>query len=81
MKATMLDVATRAAVSAATASRVVNETAPVSEEASTRVWSAVRDLGYEISDVAKGLRVGRTHTVAVIVGDPGNPRCPETHRR
>ncbi len=52
---------------------MLNQTAPVSEEASSRVWSAVRDLGYEINHVAKSLRVGATHTVAVIVGDLGNP--------
>jgi len=69
----MQDVALRAGVSVATVSRVVNETAPVSEETAGRVWVAVRDLGYEINHVAKSLRVGTTHTIAVIVGDLGNP--------
>jgi DNA-binding LacI/PurR family transcriptional regulator len=69
----MADVAARAGVSIATVSRVVNQTAPVSEDASSRVWSAVRDLRYEINHVAKSLRVGTTHTIAVIVGDLGNP--------
>jgi len=69
----MADVAARAGVSIATVSRVVNQTVPVSEDASSRVWSAVRDLGYEINHIAKSLRVGTTHTVAVIVGDLGNP--------
>ena len=73
MKATMVDVAAHAGVSVATVSRVLNQTVPVSEEVSSRVWSAVRDLGYEINHVAKSLRVGTTHTVAVIVGDIGNP--------
>jgi DNA-binding LacI/PurR family transcriptional regulator len=72
-KATMADVARQAGVSIATVSRVVNGTAPVSEAVSTRVWSTVHDLGYEINHVAKSLRVGTTHTVAVIVGDLGNP--------
>ncbi|MDH4179571.1 MAG: LacI family transcriptional regulator, partial [Armatimonadota bacterium] len=72
-RATMADVAGRAGVSIATVSRVVNQTAPVSEEASSLVWKAVRDLGYEIDHVAKSLRVGTTHTIAVIVGDLGNP--------
>lgn len=69
----MVDVAARAGVSVATVSRVVNESVPVSEEVSCRVWRAVRDLGYQINHVAKSLRVGTTHTVAVIVGDLGNP--------
>jgi LacI family transcriptional regulator len=34
---------------------------------------AVDALGYEINHIAKSLRVGATHTVAVIVGDLGNP--------
>jgi LacI family transcriptional regulator len=72
-KVKMEDVARQAGVSVATVSRVLNQTAPVSEEASSRVWSAVRDLRYEINHVAKSLRVGATHTVAVIVGDLGNP--------
>ena len=69
----MADVAARAGVSIATVSRVVNQSVPVSKEVSSRVWNAVRDLGYEINHVAKSLRVGTTHTVAVIVGDLGNP--------
>ena len=69
----MDDVARRAGVSIATVSRVVNATAPVSEATAERVWSAVRALGYEINHVAKSLRQGATHTVAVIVGDLGNP--------
>jgi LacI family repressor for deo operon, udp, cdd, tsx, nupC, and nupG len=72
-KAVMDDVARRAGVSIATVSRVVNGTAPVSEATAERVRSAVRALGYEIDHVAKSLRQGATHTVAVIVGDLGNP--------
>lgn len=69
----MADVAAKAHVSIATVSRVVNQTAPVSEDVSSRVRSAIGDLGYEIDHVAKSLRSGTTHTVAVIVGDLGNP--------
>jgi transcriptional regulator with XRE-family HTH domain len=72
-KAVMEDVARRAGVSIATVSRVINGTAPVSEATAERVRSAVRALGYEINHVAKSLRQGATHTVAVIVGDLGNP--------
>ncbi|UCC69139.1 MAG: LacI family DNA-binding transcriptional regulator [Armatimonadota bacterium] len=72
-KATMGDVARHAGVSVATVSRVINSTAPVSDPTARRVRSAVRALGYEINHVAKSLRQGATHTVAIIVADIGNP--------
>jgi LacI family transcriptional regulator len=75
-KVKMVDVAREAGVSVATVSRVINSTAPVSEDTTKRVWTAVRGLGYEINHVAKSLRQGATHTVAVLVGDLGNrARC------
>jgi DNA-binding LacI/PurR family transcriptional regulator len=69
----MVDVARHAGVSVSTVSRVVNSTTPVSHDAAERVLHAVDALGYEINHIAKSLRVGATHTVAVIVGDLGNP--------
>jgi LacI family transcriptional regulator len=69
----MEDVARRAGVSASTVSRVINSTVRVSSGTAERVWEAVQHLGYEINHVAKSLRVGATHVVAVIVGDLGNP--------
>jgi len=69
----MADVARQAGVSIATVSRVINSTAPVSEDTARRVWAAAETLRYEINHVAKSLRQGVTHTVAVIVGDLGNP--------
>jgi len=69
----MANVADLAGVAVATVSRVLNQTVPVREETASRVWRAARDLGYEIDHVAKSLRVGATHTIAVIVGDLGNP--------
>ena len=72
-KVKMEDVARQAGVSVATVSRVINSTAPVSESTAERVWTVVRELSYEINHVAKSLRQGATHTVAVLVGDLGNP--------
>ncbi len=69
----MQDVARRARVSVATVSRVINSTTPVSDATAGRVRAAVQALGYEINHVAKSLRQGTTHTVAVIVADLGNP--------
>jgi len=72
-KPTMADVARQAGVSIATVSRVINNTAPVSEDTARRVWAATEMLRYEINHVAKSLRQGTTHTVAVLVADLGNP--------
>jgi LacI family transcriptional regulator len=69
----MQDVARRARVSVATVSRVINGTTAVSEPAAARVRTAIQSLGYEINHIAKSLRQGITHTVAVLVGDLGNP--------
>ncbi len=69
----MQDVARRAGVSVATVSRVINATTSVSETTAARVRAAIETLGYEINYVAKSLRQGNTHTVAVLVGDLGNP--------
>lgn len=72
-KPTMADVARQAGVSVATVSRVISGTAPVSDDMARRVWAAAERLQYEINHVAKSLRQGATHTVAVIVADLGNP--------
>jgi len=72
-KPTMADVARHAGVSVSTVSRVINSTAPVGEDTAQRVLRAVQALSYEINHIAKSLRVGATHTVAVIVEDLGNP--------
>ncbi len=72
-KPRMADVARQAGVSVATVSRVINGTAPVSDDMTRRVWAAAGQLRYEINHVAKSLRQGATHTVAVIVADLGNP--------
>jgi LacI family transcriptional regulator len=69
----MADVAARAGVSVATVSRVISGTAVVREGTAERVRAAMDALGYAINHVAKSLRQGTTHTVAVLVGDLGNP--------
>ncbi len=72
-KATMEDVGRRAGVSVTTVSRVLNSSGRVSSATAERVWQAADALGYQINHIAKSLRVGATHVVAVIVGDLGNP--------
>lgn len=71
--ATIADVAARAGVSPATVSRVMNGTRTVDEEMTERVRAAALELSYSPSPLARSLVLGRTHTVAVVVPDLGNP--------
>lgn len=69
------DVARRADVSVSTVSRVVNTPDKVSPETRRRVQSAIDELGYRPSRVARRLRMrkGRAHIVGLIIPDIQNP--------
>ena len=69
---TMKDVAREAGVALGTVSKVVNGL-PVGEEYRLRVEAAVKKLDYHINSYAKGLKSGRTMTVAVIMPNLVNP--------
>ncbi len=70
---TILDVAARAGVHAATVSRTLNLPEMVAPETRARVEAAVRELGFVPNRAARGLITGRTGNVAVIVPDITNP--------
>ncbi|MFT4165731.1 MAG: LacI family DNA-binding transcriptional regulator [Microlunatus sp.] len=70
---TIGDVATRAGVSPATVSRVMNGNASVDQALAQRVRAAATELQYSASPLARSLVLGRTSTVAVVVPDLGNP--------
>jgi LacI family transcriptional regulator len=72
-RATILDVAARAGVHAATVSRTINVPEKVAPETRVRVEAAIRDLGFVPNRAARGLITGRTGNVAVIVPDITNP--------
>ncbi len=72
-RATILDVAERAGVHAATVSRTINAPEKVAPETRRRVEAAVQDLGFVPNRAARGLITGRTGNVAVIVPDITNP--------
>ena len=72
-RATILDVAARAGVHAATVSRAINVPEKVAPETRRRVEAAVRELGFVPNRAARGLITGRTGNVAVIVPDITNP--------
>ncbi len=63
----MADVARRAGVSMATASRALNNAAGVAEATRTRVFRAAEELSYVVSPEASSLARGATQRVAVVV--------------
>ncbi|MDN4162506.1 LacI family DNA-binding transcriptional regulator [Nocardioides abyssi] len=67
---TLDEVARRAGVSRATASRAVNGSTRVSDRAREAVAAAVRDLGYVANPAARSLATRRTDSVAVVVPEP-----------
>lgn len=67
---TLEDVAARAGVSRATASRVVNGAARVAESTRRAVEAAVDELGYSPHQAARSLAASRNDTVALVVTEP-----------
>lgn len=76
MSITIKDVAERASVSVATASRVLAGSRKVSPELALRVKDSARELGYRHNAVARALRHGKTATVGMVVPEIGNPFFP-----
>ena len=68
---TIKDVAHVAGVSHATVSRVINNSAKVSEEKRQRILDAMDSLGYVPNLQARGLAGGRTKVIGVLIPDFG----------
>jgi LacI family transcriptional regulator len=75
---TLKDVAARAGVHPATASRALNPETRllVSEDTAARVLEAAAALGYRPNPVARSLRTRRSYTVGVLIPDLNNPLFP-----
>jgi LacI family transcriptional regulator len=71
--ATIREVAERAGASVTTVSHVINETRYVSDEVRLRVLDAMKALNYRPNALARSLRMGQTHTLALILPDSANP--------
>jgi DNA-binding LacI/PurR family transcriptional regulator len=67
--ATIRDVAARAGVSHQTVSRVINDNPNVAVETRDRVLTAIRELGYVPSPMARGLISNQTHSIGVVSDD------------
>ncbi|WP_263248732.1 LacI family DNA-binding transcriptional regulator [Saccharopolyspora rosea] len=73
MSVTIHDVAARAGVSVATASRALSGQRGVRQENREKVLAAARDLRYEPNVVAAALRSRTTHTTGMVVPKIANP--------
>ncbi|MDE6282101.1 MAG: LacI family transcriptional regulator, partial [Oscillospiraceae bacterium] len=69
---TMKDVAQEAGVALGTVSKVFNGR-PVGESYRVKVEAAARRLGYQVNEYARGLRAGKTYTVALILPGLDHP--------
>ena len=72
MKATMKDVAKLAGVGVGTVSRVLNN-GSVKDETRDKVERAIDKLNYQTNQYARGLKINRTHTVALILPSVWHP--------
>jgi DNA-binding LacI/PurR family transcriptional regulator len=73
-------IAERAGVSTGTVSHVINGTANVREKLRIRVLEAIRSLGYQPSELARGLRRNQTSMLGMIIPDVTNPFYPAVVR-
>jgi len=71
--ATLRDVASRAGVSIGSVSAVVNHSAQVSPAMQAKVIAAIEELGYATDAIARGLKMGKTRTIGLILPDITNP--------
>ena len=78
--ATIKDVAHRAQVSISTVSHVVNRTRFVSEKIRGEVESAIRELDYVPSAVARSLKSNTTKTIGMLIPNCSNPYFAEIVR-
>jgi len=71
------EVAKRAGVSNATASRALNRVPTVHPRLARKVWRAASELGYYPNTLARSLVSGRTRILGLVVSDITNPFFPE----
>jgi DNA-binding LacI/PurR family transcriptional regulator len=78
---TIADVAREAGVSPATVSRVLNDAGyPVRPETRDRVLAAIEKLEFRPNELARGLLLGRTRTIGLVIPDIANPYYPAVSR-
>jgi len=76
----MHDVARLADVAVSTVSALINGAPKVSQARADRIRRAMRELNYHPDQVARSLKVGRTHTIGVVIPDITNVFYPSVFR-
>jgi DNA-binding LacI/PurR family transcriptional regulator len=76
----MRQIAERAGVSIGTVSHVINGTATVREKLRERVLEAIHSLGYQPSQLGRGLRRNQTSMLVMMIPDVTNPFFPAVVR-
>jgi DNA-binding LacI/PurR family transcriptional regulator len=71
------EIAKRAKVSTATASRAINRVPTVNPQLAKRVWNVVEELGYYPNTQARALVSGRSRIFGLIISEITNPFFPE----
>lgn len=75
-KISLSDIAASLGVSKTLVSMVLNNRADekgISKETQKRVWEKVKEMNYKPNMMARGLRLGRSNTIGLIVSDIANP--------
>ena len=70
---TLQDIAARTGVSVNTVSHALRNKSDISAETCRRIQETAREMGYTGNQIARSLRSGRTHIIAVILGGLSNP--------
>ncbi len=72
MPATIKDIAQKSGVSLTTVSRVLNNSGYVKEETKKKVLSAINELNYTPSAIARSLSKNKTNTIGVVIPEINN---------
>ncbi len=67
------DIARKAQVSEATVSRVINNYPYVKEETRQRVLSVIEKNNFKPNQIARGMRIKKTHTIGLLIANITNP--------
>lgn len=76
MAATIKDIASRTGLGLATISSYLNG-GNVREKNREKIEAAIRELNFEVNEVARGLKTNRTHTIGVVIPELNNIFCTE----
>ena len=67
MGATLNDIAKKVGVSQSTVSRVINGSAPISDEMKNKVYTAMKELNYHPNSLARNHAKGKSLTIGLVV--------------